>query len=129
MIGLGIIRFPLLPLEHAVRIHRLELIGRHDVDLVVPDRELQVLQVVLEVLRGSEPDRGRARVDLALLELLRGIPHALLLQSADPGALLATIQGPPPMLVIDEAVAVATRKLEVACVGASRHRETREESA
>ena len=38
----------------------------------------------------------------------------LLLQSADPGALLAMLQGPPPMLVLDEAVAAATRKLGVA---------------
>ena len=37
----------------------------------------------------------------------------LLLQSADPGALLAMVQGPPPMLVLDEAVAAATRKLGV----------------
>ena len=37
----------------------------------------------------------------------------LLLQSADPGALLAMLQGPPPMLVLDEAVAAATRKLGV----------------
>ena len=36
----------------------------------------------------------------------------MLLQLADPGALLAMIQGPPPLLVLDEAVAEATRKLE-----------------
>lgn len=38
----------------------------------------------------------------------------LLLQSADPGALLAMVQGLPPMLVLDEAVAAATRQLGVA---------------
>ena len=36
----------------------------------------------------------------------------MLLQLADPGALLAMIQGPPPLLVLDEAVAEATRKME-----------------
>ena len=36
----------------------------------------------------------------------------MLLQLADPGALLAMIQGPPPLLALDEAVAQATRKLE-----------------
>ena len=34
----------------------------------------------------------------------------MLLQSTDPGALLAMIQGPPPLIVLDEAVAEAVRK-------------------